>query len=140
VCNVEGSDFIKYEEDIYFFIQISHNFFHVYQEHLEYADNKNALMTILFGSFGRVLIDDFKSLGASKLKKIFEFIEKKIDSDDEYIATIISTGLVESIVINSENKSKELFLDILKLCHKNTYSYIKEWSLFHGINIENGIK
>ncbi len=128
------NDFIKYEEEIYFFIQISQSFFHAYQEHLEYIDQENYLLTLLFGRFGDVIIDEFYKIDKSKIIKIFEFIEYQINSADKYFAIIIATGLVESIVINAENKdkSKKLFLEVLKLCHKNTYLYIKEWSDIHG--------
>ncbi|MBN2878924.1 MAG: hypothetical protein JXN65_04770 [Clostridia bacterium] len=135
---MENNDFIKYEDEIYFFIKISQSFFHVYQKHLEYADEKNSLFTILFGAFGDVIVDKFYNFDKLELKKIFYFIEENIN--DKYLGEIIATGLVESIVINAEKKKhNNLFLEILDLCGEETYKYIKGWSSVQGIELNKDI-
>lgn len=135
----DNNDFIRYEEEIYSFIQISKSFFHVYREHLECADAENQLLIFLFSAFGRIIVKDFDNLLDIDKIRLFQVIESMISSDDKFLSTITATGLLESIVINAENqdKSNKLFLKILKLCHKNTYLYIKEWSAIHDITINN---
>lgn len=65
-----------------------------------------------------------------------------VTSDDEYISTATTTGLIESIVINAENldKSYSLFNEILEYCGSSTRKYIKEWSAFQGIELHPRVK
>lgn len=106
---------------------------------MECADAENQLLIFLFSAFGRIIVKDFDNLLDIDKIRLFQVIESMISSDDKFLSTITATGLLESIVINAENqdKSNKLFLKILKLCHKNTYLYIKEWSAIHDITINN---
>ena len=127
-----NNDFFKYGKEIYFFIKQSEEYFNEYQKHLfEYADSKNALLTVLFGSFGDIFVDSYSEIKDHKKKEIFLFIEKSMLSKDNYLTEIIGTGLIESIVINAENKN--LFQHIYNICGEKTQDYIRQWSNSQGI-------
>ncbi|MBP1680945.1 MAG: hypothetical protein H6Q35_1284 [Proteobacteria bacterium] len=135
--STETNDFLKYENEIYFFIKLSQKYFHVYQEHLEYYDDKNPLFNVLFGSFGNMVVSTFNETGEVEKKRIFGFIESMVNSHDEYLSTATATGLIESIVINAENidKTNVLLYEILSYCGNETKEYIKSWSKYQGIKV-----
>lgn len=135
--STESNSFLKYENEIYFFIKLSQKYFHVYQEHLEYYDHKNPLFNVLFGSFGGTIVKTFNKTSDVEKKRIFEFIESMVNSHDEYLSTATTTGLVESIVINAENidTTNVLLYEILSYCGNETKEYIKSWSEYQGIKV-----
>lgn len=135
--STESNSFLKYENEIYFFIKLSQKYFHVYQEHLEYYDQENPLFTVLFGFFGDIIVETFTETSEVEKKRIFGFVESMMNSHDEYLSTVTATGLVESIVINAENidKTNVFLYEILSYCGNETKEYIKSWSEYQGIKV-----
>lgn len=69
------NDFIKYEKEIYFFITLSQEYFHAYQEHLEYYEHDNPLFLILLSTFGDVIVSTFDKTSNEEKKRYLSLLK-----------------------------------------------------------------
>jgi hypothetical protein len=112
----DESNFVyNYKNDIYIFVQLSEKFFYEFVEELHFMKPDPILSTILFGQFGQIIAENIMTFEYHINRKIFLHIEDMLNRKDEFLSTIVVTGLLEGMVSSLKNdddakKKIEFFL------------------------------
>ena len=114
----------NYKNDIYIFIELSEKFFYEYLYQVDFMKPDTILPTILFGQFGEIITKNIIDFEYHINKKLFLHIEDMLNRDDEFLSTIVVTGLLEGIT--SSIYSQNIEGKIIEFSGQKTKKYIKD--------------
>ena len=87
----DWSDMARRLAEIYRPIQL------ILDEEISYWSPDNPPGTTLFGYFGQQIVKDIDSIDQSVLRDVFNYVESVVDSNDEPMSTIMTTGFIEAV-------------------------------------------
>jgi len=119
--SMENEFIFKYKSDIYEFIRISEVFFDKYQEQISFMNPSYPTPTVLFGEFANTIKENYKNFDNYTIKNFFCTIEYMLNKNDEFLKTIVITGLLEALTSNINMEFKK-FLE--KYALEKTKYYI----------------
>lgn len=85
--------------------------------------------TSLFSNIGTAIVHDFSTFDDAVRSEIFAHIELGMNSNDEYLATAVATGLVEALV-NASDDNPELWNKIESCLGSESRSHALAWKKF----------
>ncbi len=95
----------------------------LYQEHI--TDNFNELLPhVFFGEVTRFVVSNYKARqNLEALKRIFDFLDRGINSKDEKLQELISVSFLENLL--PEEGEEECFHEIKNLLSKSLQTELK---------------
>ena len=72
----------------------------------EWKGDNNPPYIYLYSNIGRIIANSVFLFDNKTQIEIFSHIESGINSDDEYLATAVATGLIEALVSESDNNTE----------------------------------
>lgn len=72
----------------------------------EWKGDNNPPYIYLYSNIGRIIANNVFLFDNKTQIEIFSHIESGINSDDEYLATAVATGLIEALVSESDNNTE----------------------------------
>lgn len=82
--------------------------------------------TVLFGKFGKAIVDHFGELQPERRAHIFRVIEKGLDDRDVPLKALVATGLLEALYLRAAGIPGR-WDEIRKYLGPVSASYLMEW-------------